>query len=393
MSTRCILPWLHQYGDIMGGYGLCCYSMFVDDKFNQFDKGVAPLTAWNNKSIRSARLAMLSNKPVNACKPCYDWEASGIESPRQKNEKRWSAWLNLYDTTAPDGSISTPPIYIDFRFGNLCNFTCRMCGSYASSSWAKEEKLLGKLEKTAPGHYDFWTDNDDFWTDIRKIAPHVKTVYFAGGEPFVQLGHYKMLDMLLDVGNVTCELTYNTNLSYSGKFKSWDVAKLWDQFDNVQVWPSIEGWAERAEYGRKGLDWSKFCENADKFDRYITTFSIVSSAYTITSNLQLIQWVKARHKMIHITNLVSPSHLSTTILSTAKKRQINKQWQAGLNQLKGQLDQYELNNCLDCLKHMNSVDDTHLAGKFKDWNTTLDNSRSESFIDTFPELADWYKTI
>ena len=42
---------------------------------------------------------------------------------------------------------------------------------------------------------------------------------------------------------------------------------------------------------------------------------------------------------------------------------------------------------------MNSVDDTHLAGKFKDWNTTLDNSRSESFIDTFPELADWYKTI
>ena len=59
----------------------------------------------------------------------------------------FSDYTNLYANTKQDGSLNTPPIYLDFRFGNLCNFTCRMCGSYASSSWAKEEKYYGKSRK------------------------------------------------------------------------------------------------------------------------------------------------------------------------------------------------------------------------------------------------------
>ena len=45
-------------------------------------------------------------------------------------------------------------------------------------------------------------------------------MYFAGGEPFVQEGHYKMLQFLVDTGcSKNIELSYNTNLSYSGSFK------------------------------------------------------------------------------------------------------------------------------------------------------------------------------
>ena len=52
---------------------------------------------------------------------------------------------NLFDKTNPDGSVKNPPIYLDFRFGNLCNFSCRMCGSYASSSWVKEDKHFKRV--------------------------------------------------------------------------------------------------------------------------------------------------------------------------------------------------------------------------------------------------------
>jgi hypothetical protein len=42
---------------------------------------------------------------------------------------------------------------------------------------------------------------------------------------------------------------------------------------------------------------------------------------------------------------------------------------------------------------MNSKDDSHLLEDFKKEQTRLDLLRNESFADTFPEFATWYKNI
>ena len=35
--------------------------------------------------------------------------------------------------------------FVDLKLGNLCNLKCRICGSWSSSKWAKEEiDLLNK---------------------------------------------------------------------------------------------------------------------------------------------------------------------------------------------------------------------------------------------------------
>ena len=390
-KSICILPWIHQYGDLSGRYGLCCFTL--NHKNNLFGEGLSPLEAFNSKHMKNARLAMLSGKRIRDCKVCYEWEDQGIESHRVRMNNKFSQYNKLYDKTDTDGYLNSPPIYLDIRFGNLCNFKCRMCGSYASSSWAKEDKHFGKLDKDAPNHYDHWTDNEKFWKDIDEIKKYIRVLYFAGGEPFVQEGHYKMLQFLVDSDcSKNIELSYNTNLSYNGVFKGYDIEKLWSCFKDVDIWPSIEGFEEKAEYGRKGLDFDLFTKNAKKYSKYIKTFSLVSSVYSISSNLELIKWIKSLDKTFSITNLVNPQYQSTTIFSDEVKKRILKKYKNESSFL-STLTTDEVLNIKNSLKHMMSSNDAALANEFKAQTTKHDLYRNESFEATYSELAEWYKNI
>lgn len=388
----CILPWIHQYGDLSGKYGLCCFTL--NHKNNLFGEGLSPLEAFNSDHMKKVRLNMLAGREVKDCKVCYDWETEGVQSHRQRMNSRYLKYSSLYSTTNSDGSLDTPPIYLDFRFGNLCNFTCRMCGSYASSSWSKEDKYYGKLSNDAPNYYDHWTENEKFWKDIEKIKKYIRVLYFAGGEPFVQEGHYKMLQLLVDNNlSKNIELSYNTNLSYKGNFKDYDIETLWSNFKEVSLWPSIEGFDQKAEYGRKGLDIELFKKNSLKFSKYITTFSLVSNIYSITSNLELIEWIKSMDKDFNITNLVTPKYLSTTVLSKEIKQKIVSDYKNKLKDLQAQLTETELKSILDSLKNMMSKDNSQLALDFKNFNSKLDLYRNQSFEVVYPELAEWYRSI
>ena len=383
-NSICILPWIHQYFEIEGCYSACCFALK-----HKFGKDLSPAEAFNSDEMKKLRLAMLSDKKPITCNICYDFEKNGINSHRKRMNSGYSDYTKLYHTTKEDGSINTPPIYLDVRFGNLCNFTCRMCGSYASSSWIKEEKYNGS--ETAR-HYDYWTSNDEFWKYIEDIKNHMRFLYFAGGEPFVQEGHYMLLDLLIKNGcSKNISLSYNTNLSYNGVFKGYDIEQLWKEFKKVELWPSIEGFEEKAEYGRKGLDFDLFKKNSIKFSKYINTFSIVSSVFSISSNIELIKWIKSINKQFSISNLENNKQHKTTIFSTELKRKILKDYKNQINDIT--LTEYELTCVLDSLRHMMSQDDSHLAKGFKERNTKSDLFRNESFESVFPELAEWYKNI
>ena len=69
-KSICILPWIHQYGDLSGRYGLCCFTL--NHKNNLFGEGLSLLEAFNSKHMKNARLAMLSGKRIRDCKVCYE---------------------------------------------------------------------------------------------------------------------------------------------------------------------------------------------------------------------------------------------------------------------------------------------------------------------------------
>jgi hypothetical protein len=227
---------------------------------------------------------------------------------------------------------------------------------------------------------------------MEKICHNIDTIYFAGGEPFVQDGHYKMLDFLIEKGNTDVELQYNTNLSYR-THKKYNIKSMWSHFKNVKVWPSIDGYGDRAEYSRKGLDWKVFAENVKLFKERIETFSICGSAYSISTNLKLISWIKSHGLTFHITNLTSPVFLDSSILPKEAKAEINDQYKNYLKTKYKFFTDYELKNILDSVRHMNRIDNTHLLPEFKKFNTALDLYRNENFESTFTEFASWYQKI
>ena len=292
----------------------------------------------------------------------------------------------LQENTNPDGSIDNYPSYIDIRFGNLCNFKCRMCGPYASTSGYKDANYKG-------GTIDYYTNNVNMWSDLELYLSSIEDVYFAGGEPFVQDGHYKLLERLIESNNShNVSLQYNTNLSYS-KFKKYDLKKMWKSFKKISLWPSIEGWKKQAEYSRKGLDWKKFASNVYHFSEHIDTFSSVISIFSIYTMPDLILWCKRIKKSFYGNMLQQPDYYNITCLPVEAKKMIVGKYKKFIYNYMDLLDEYEIKQMLKWLKYMNSVDNSHLLKQFKDKQERLDKLREESFETVYPEYASWYKNI
>ena len=377
-----------MFGTIDGNYKLCCFSEYMKDTKVLGSSDQPLLEVWNGTNYKSVRQSFLEGKiPLECKQACYDKENAGATSSRQSNNTKYSKYSVVQDHTSEDGSIKNNPIYLDIRFGNLCNFKCRMCGSGSSTSWYKESPYNNNKA------IDNYTNNVIFWESLSDIASSIQDVYFGGGEPIVQDGHYKLLEFLIDnnlAGNIN--LSYNTNLSYS-KYKKYDLNVLWSKFKKVELWPSVDGYGKKAEYVRNGLVWDKFENNYKQFSKYIDTIGAVINIYSITSMPNLILWCKSRNLYFNGTVQIAPEAQSITCLPEDIKGKLTDLYTGFIDKYKNILDSSEIYNINSWIAYMNSKDDTHLLTDFKQFNDKLDSSRNESFISTYPEYASWYNNI
>ena len=379
-----------MYGSLQGTFFNCCHVEFnASDPIVLGDHSQTLSEVWNGDPIKKVRKRFLAGDIPKECdEVCYRIERKGGTSNRVQVNKRFAGKAFLQNKTNSDGSLDYYPSYIDIRFGNLCNFKCRMCGPSASSSWYKDA-----INPRSGGVIDYYTNNDKMWEDLENFLPHIEDVYFAGGEPFVQDGHYKLIDKLISSGHSkNVSLQYNTNLSYS-KYKKYDLKSLWNNFYDVSLWPSIEGYKERAEYSRKGLDWNNFENNVKHFDQYISTFSSVISVFSIYTMPELILWIKKQKKSYYGSLLQAPPYYDITILPREAKTMINNKYKNFIKKCDSILSTDDINQMISWLKYMNSSDTSHLLPKFKEEQIRLDGLRNESFTDVYPEFEKWYKTI
>ena len=379
---------MHIFGGLRGTFHLCCHAEFQPNTTIVGDHSQKLEDIWNSEVYKKVRLDFLNNKIPNDCiTACYNKEKQGSISNRQQVNSRFNKKAYLQDKTNIDGSIDSKPTYLDIRFGNLCNFKCRMCGPDASTSWYTDSI------EPRNSVIDYFSDNDIFWKDIPKFLPQLEEVYFAGGEPFIQDGHYKMLNLLIDSGYAkNINISYNTNLSYS-KFKKHDLKTLWANFNKVSVWPSVEGYGRRAEYSRKGLSWSNFEKHVSLFKDNITTISSVINIYSITSMPALILWCKHNNFNFFGTTLNSPTELKVTCLPKQAKQDIITLYKKFIIEYKAILTVNDLDQIKTWLLFMSSEDTSYLLPTFKAEQERLDILRKESFTNIFPEFATWYNNI
>ncbi|WP_438388832.1 twitch domain-containing radical SAM protein [Actinopolyspora saharensis] len=340
-KTMCVLPWIHLCASIDGVYGRCCVddAMYHNELYEQQeepvftladdavgcspgsryakdnpDRVMGPEEAFNSPNMKRTRLAMLRGERVEACNYCYAREDRGAQSYRQDINRKFQHELNAAaDRTAADGSVDDFPFFLDIRFGNTCNLRCVMCTYPVSSSWGAKQRPAW-----SPAVIDPYRADEELWQTLRENAHLIRRLYFAGGEPFLQPGHFALLDLLVETGNAgNVDVVYNSNLTVSPE----RARELFPHFKSIGIGASCDGVGEVFERIRVGGKWEDFLENVRRLKTEVDLWIQVSPQRENLWDLRnLLEFARTEELDIDLANVVQwPEEMSVANLPEEEK--------------------------------------------------------------------------
>jgi sulfatase maturation enzyme AslB (radical SAM superfamily) len=281
-TTLCLAPWVHTYLSPQTERRLCCASREPAQNFQQYIDTSAgtgkyiPVTLeehWNNDHMKSVRRRMMAGETLPECEVCNDKLLNTSVYRSYFDNMFGHKYEYVMQNTASDGATTVRPISWDYRFSNLCNFKCRMCGDMLSSSWETDQKKMGTI---------VWDDPKNLWMrpEIRNqitafqdnqiekefsdaVENHqVEEVYWVGGEPLMYEQHWRYMKRIVELGDgKNVYARYNTNLSridYRGINLYSDILS---RLRDWQICASLDGTGRIGEYIRTGLNYQEWVEN------------------------------------------------------------------------------------------------------------------------------------
>ena len=281
-ETLCMAPWTHTYLSPQTERRLCCASREPAQNFQQYiDTSTAagiyiPISLdehWNSEHMRSVRRRMLAGERLPECEVCNDRLLNTDVYRSYFNNLFAHKYEQVLESTDETGYTTIKPVSWDYRFSNLCNFKCRMCGDMLSSSWESEQRQHAMID---------WTDPKNNWmkpevkqqiekfqtTQIEAefaaaVEDHrIEEVYWVGGEPLMYEQHWRYMQRIIELGDgPRVYARYNTNLSLVS-YRGCNLYK--DVLVNLRDWQicaSIDGTGAIGEYIRTGLNYQEWLEN------------------------------------------------------------------------------------------------------------------------------------
>ena len=280
-ESLCLAPFVHTYISPQSERRLCCASREPANAFKQYidtDSGTGtykPMTLaqhWNSDHMKRVRKAHMAGEIIPECQVCNE----KLLNTDVYRDYFWhlfkEKYNDIWEKTDDTGYTTMEPVSWDYRFSNLCNFKCRMCGDMLSSAWESEEKVNDMVN---------YNDISNNWMrpDVRKeisefqskvveqefadaVNDHrVEEIYWVGGEPLMFEQHWYYMKKIVEQGDGgKIYARYNTNLSrieYKGCHLFNDI------LDNIRDWQicaSIDGTNVIGEYIRDGLEYDKWLE-------------------------------------------------------------------------------------------------------------------------------------
>jgi len=281
-DTLCMAPWTHTYLSPQTERRLCCASREPAQNFEQYIDTKAgtgtyiPITLeqhWNGEHMKSVRRRMMAGETLPECEVCNDKLLNTDVYRSYFNSLFGHKYLQAVETTDETGYTTMEPVSWDYRFSNLCNFKCRMCGDMLSSAWETEQKQHNMVN---------WQDPKNSWMrpEVKNQIEHfqstqveqefaqavedhrVEEVYWVGGEPLMYEQHWKYMQRIIELGDgKNVYARYNTNLSrvtYRGCNLYSDILS---GLRDWQICASIDGTGTIGEYVRTGLNYKEWLEN------------------------------------------------------------------------------------------------------------------------------------
>ena len=278
-KTFCMAPWTHTYLSPQTERRMCCASREPAQSFKQYiDTGNAaseykPLSLkehWNSEHMRSVRLRMLAGEELPECAVC-DHKLLNTDVYRSYWNQLFKNKIDeAFDKTDSTGATTMPTISFDYRFNNLCNFKCRMCGDMLSSSWEAESRKHNNWNKESQPwmasplreQIKRFQDKDVVKEFVDAIeTKQIREIYWCGGEPLMWEMHWKAMERIIELGFADqVYIRYNTNLSRT-TFQKSNLFDLLGYFSDWQVCASIDGTGEVGEYIRDGLNYTQWLRN------------------------------------------------------------------------------------------------------------------------------------
>jgi len=278
----CMAPWTHTYLSPQTERRMCCASREPAQNFQQYidtSSGTGqyvPITLeqhWNGEHMRSVRRRMLAGETLPECEVCNNKLLNTDVYRSYFNNLFGDKYLQVLESTDETGYTTMQPVSWDYRFSNLCNFKCRMCGDMLSSSWESEQRQHDMVN---------WQDPKNNWMrpEIKKqieqfqttqieaefaaaVEDHrVEEVYWVGGEPLMYEQHWRYMQRIIELGDgPNVYARYNTNLSRID-FRNCNLYRdILAHLRDWQICASIDGTGRIGEYIRTGLDYEAWLEN------------------------------------------------------------------------------------------------------------------------------------
>lgn len=145
------------------------------------------------------------------------------------------------------------PRVMQFRLSNVCNFACVMCDGKHSSVIRRDRDHEPPLTRVY---------HDQFFNDILEFLPHLDSIVFSGGEPFLIQENYRIWDMLLEANNHRTVLSIITN----GSVWNDRIAGYLDRLNIAHLTVSIDGSTKKTfERVRPGAHFETVIGNAQHF--------------------------------------------------------------------------------------------------------------------------------
>ena len=281
-DTLCMAPWTHTYLSPQTERRMCCASREPAQNFEQYidtSSGTGryiPITLdehWNSDHMKSVRTRMMAGETLPECEVCNDKLLNTDVYRSYFNQLFGHKYLQAMEHTDATGYTTMKPVSWDYRFSNLCNFKCRMCGDMLSSAWESEQRQHGMIDFANPKNNwmqpEIKQQIEQFQTTqveqefAEAVEQHrIEEVYWVGGEPLMYEQHWRYMQRIIELGDgPNVYARYNTNLSridYRGINLFRDILS---GLRDWQICASIDGTGRIGEYIRSGLDFDQWLAN------------------------------------------------------------------------------------------------------------------------------------
>lgn len=239
--------------------------------------------------VKNLKKQIMNDERPKGCQRCWIEEDAGIKSKRQLDYIRHKA---NFDKLPTDHEGYTN---VSIAFGNICNFSCRICGPNQSSKWVSE---LFKNENIRYPIHD-WYKEKNILEDIYNHTRDAIHFDIPGGEPLLLeiAEHFDFLNRFEKERKNEISLHYTTNGS---NFPKQEFIDIWKEFKEVDIQISVDDTGKRFEYNRWPGKWQEVYDNIKKFQmlekqvsniRLSISFSV--SVFTVFYSDEFFKWCRS----------------------------------------------------------------------------------------------------